>query len=69
LILGEAGDESGDFVIEVNPRVTTSYVGLRRIVHGNLADAMLRVAAGEQIELSFDTQPVRFSPAGVVSVA
>jgi hypothetical protein len=32
-----ADDPSQDCVLEVNPRVTTSYVGLRRIIEGNLA--------------------------------
>lgn len=45
------GDEAGrDVVIEINPRLTTSYVGLRELAVGNLADAMLRIAAGEQRE-------------------
>src|SRR6185295_10816789 len=28
LVLGDAGDGSRDFAIEINPRLTTSYVGL-----------------------------------------
>lgn len=39
LILGNSATQ--DFVIEVNPRVTTSYVGLRRIIANNLAARML----------------------------
>lgn len=39
LILGH--DPADDCVIEVNPRVTTSYVGLRKIVEGNLAARIL----------------------------
>ncbi len=31
LVLGEAADGSRDAVIEINPRLTTSYVGLRRL--------------------------------------
>jgi predicted ATP-grasp superfamily ATP-dependent carboligase len=60
IILGDAADGSSDVVIEVNPRLTTSYLGLRRIVHGNLAAAMLRVAEGELVELCFDVSPVMF---------
>jgi predicted ATP-grasp superfamily ATP-dependent carboligase len=35
------------FVIEVNPRLTTSYVALRRIIHGNLGRMIVRAAAGD----------------------
>lgn len=31
------------FLIEINPRLTTSYVGLRRIINVNLAEAIWRV--------------------------
>jgi predicted ATP-grasp superfamily ATP-dependent carboligase len=44
LVLGAAEDGSADRVLEVNPRLTTSYLGLRRIARGNLAAAMLCVA-------------------------
>src|SRR5439155_2816509 len=37
LVLREAGDGSEDAIIEVNPRVTTAYVALRRLCHDNLA--------------------------------
>ncbi|HEY1858876.1 MAG TPA: ATP-grasp domain-containing protein [Gemmataceae bacterium] len=43
LVLGEALDGSDDVVIEINPRLTTSYVGLRALAESNLAEAMLRV--------------------------
>jgi predicted ATP-grasp superfamily ATP-dependent carboligase len=46
LALGEADDGSGDVVIEINPRVTTSYVGLRRAVEQYLAELMLDVLQG-----------------------
>jgi predicted ATP-grasp superfamily ATP-dependent carboligase len=60
LVLG--GNESGwgDCVIEVNPRLTTSYLGLRRRARGNLAEAMWRIAQGEWTELSFDSEPLQF---------
>jgi predicted ATP-grasp superfamily ATP-dependent carboligase len=44
--LGAAADGSGDAVIEINPRLTTSYVGLRRLARFNLAGALLAVAGG-----------------------
>lgn len=46
LVLGEASDGSADVAIEINPRLTTSYVGLRRLARFNLAEALLAVAAG-----------------------
>jgi predicted ATP-grasp superfamily ATP-dependent carboligase len=35
-----------DVVIEINARLTTSYVGLRRLARFNLAEALLAVASG-----------------------
>lgn len=32
MILGESPDGSDDFVIEINPRLTTSYVGIRQLI-------------------------------------
>jgi predicted ATP-grasp superfamily ATP-dependent carboligase len=49
LILGEAADGSEDRAIEINPRLTTSYVGLRCLADFNLAEVMLRVARGEAV--------------------
>jgi predicted ATP-grasp superfamily ATP-dependent carboligase len=50
LVLGEAADGSRDFAIEINPRLTTSYIGLRALAQDNLAGAMLRAARGELTE-------------------
>lgn len=66
MVLGDAVDGSEDFVIEVNPRLTTSYVGLRAIAKSNLAEAMLNVASGEECDLSFDSRRVQFTPDGQV---
>jgi predicted ATP-grasp superfamily ATP-dependent carboligase len=66
LILGQAADGSEDHVIEINPRLTTSYVGLRRACRQNLAAAMLAVAAGEVAALSFNDQPVEFRADGTL---
>jgi len=49
LVLGEASDGSQDWVIEINPRLTTSYVGLRALAETNLAEAMLRIVAGSEV--------------------
>ncbi len=47
LVLGDANDASDDWIIEINPRITTSYVGLRKLSTSNLADAILRTIQGE----------------------
>jgi tyramine---L-glutamate ligase len=44
LILG--ADETGDRAIEINPRLTTSYLGLRRHFQGSLAQELLNVFSG-----------------------
>jgi predicted ATP-grasp superfamily ATP-dependent carboligase len=46
LVLGETEDGREDQVIEINPRLTTSYIGLRRLAYTNLAEAMLHVGMG-----------------------
>src|SRR5262249_10569935 len=42
LVLGDRADGSADWVIEINPRLTTSYLGLRELAEQNLAEMMLR---------------------------
>jgi predicted ATP-grasp superfamily ATP-dependent carboligase len=65
LVLSGAADGRDDEVIEINPRLTTSYVGLRRLARFNLAEAMLRVAAGDSVPpLTWLPGPVRFSADG-----
>jgi tyramine---L-glutamate ligase len=49
LVLGDADDGSGDAAIEINPRLTTSYLGLRQLAHFNLAEALLAVARGSPL--------------------
>ncbi len=39
----------GPRIIEINPRLTTSYVGLRRVVEGNLAGLILDAALGRRL--------------------
>jgi predicted ATP-grasp superfamily ATP-dependent carboligase len=55
-----------DYVIEINPRLTTSYVGLRAACRGNLAEALLKIAQGEPAELSFRDDPLQFDADGTV---
>ena len=67
LVLGEADDGSGDFAIEINPRLTTSYIGLRVLTPDNLALAMLRVALGQDMGcLSWHDETVRFHADGAI---
>lgn len=49
MVFGEANDGSEDVVIEVNCRLTTSYIGLRVLAIDNLAEVMLRLAEGEEV--------------------
>jgi tyramine---L-glutamate ligase len=44
LVLGD--DSSGDVVIEINPRVTIPYVGLRHMIAGNLGARLLGLESG-----------------------
>lgn len=53
LVLGESADGADDVVIEINPRVTTSYIGLRAAIEENLAEAMLRAAQGQASTSTF----------------
>lgn len=46
MILGPCSDAKDDMVVEINPRLTSSYVGLRRLLGSNLAQSILDVAAG-----------------------
>ena len=67
LVLGEADDGRGDMVIEINPRVTTSYIGLRALAAGNLAAAMLQVVRGEPVgPLRWRRGRVTFTAGGLV---
>lgn len=67
LVLGREPDGSDDYVIEVNPRLTTSYVGLRAVAKSNLAAAMLRVAEGDPSPVEFSDHRLEFDVDGNVS--
>jgi predicted ATP-grasp superfamily ATP-dependent carboligase len=58
LVLGDAGD----WVIEINPRLTTSYLGLRQLAKKPLTDALLRIAKGEELRLEWHPGPIDFLP-------
>jgi tyramine---L-glutamate ligase len=64
LVLGHDSSGSEDYVIEINPRLTTSYLGLRMLANVNLAGAMLDIAAGCEPALSFGTRPIEFAANG-----
>jgi predicted ATP-grasp superfamily ATP-dependent carboligase len=66
LVLGNDPDGGEDVVIEINPRLTTSYVGLRRAVKQNLAQAIVDVAEGREVELALRPNLVEFSADGAV---
>jgi predicted ATP-grasp superfamily ATP-dependent carboligase len=51
LVLGRRSDGREDYVIEINPRLTTSYIGLRRLTRNNLAAAMLDVVRSRTVRL------------------
>jgi predicted ATP-grasp superfamily ATP-dependent carboligase len=61
LILGKNHDGSEDCVIEVNPRLTTSYLGLRQLTPVNLAGLMLQAALGQSFPtIVWSQEPIRF---------
>jgi predicted ATP-grasp superfamily ATP-dependent carboligase len=67
LVLGVAADGSRDYTIEINPRPTTSYVGLRALADFNLAEKLLWVVAGESPgEMRWRRGAVRFLADGTV---
>ncbi len=69
LVLGPDPSGRDDVVIEVNPRLTTSYVGLRAAATTNLAAAMLAAVQGESPTVEFGARPLEFDAAGNVSFA
>jgi predicted ATP-grasp superfamily ATP-dependent carboligase len=66
LVLGSASDGSQDSVIEINPRLTTSYIGLRALAETNLAEALLSVVVGSQTALKWRSGQVHFCTDGKV---
>ena len=64
LILGRCPNGTEDVVVEINPRLTTSYLGLRVAVRCNLAGAMLQAAAGLRPEIPPPAARVTFTAAG-----
>ncbi len=65
LLLGECSSE--DMVIEINPRLTTSYVGLRQMIHGNLAARLFDIETGP-VSCIVPVNSVHWTPEGNVWV-
>ncbi len=63
LVLGQSVSE--DYVIEINPRLTTSYVGLRRMINGNLAARLFDIETGP-VSCCTTVDSVRWTPDGQV---
>ncbi len=72
LILGrESGSPTDPFpvdtVVEINPRLTTSYVGLRALARENLAERWLEAMLGQPVgPIGWRDGEVRFSASGEV---
>jgi tyramine---L-glutamate ligase len=67
LILGRDPTGSEDAVIEINPRLTTSYVGLRAATNDNLAQVMLHCRNNIDHPIAFSSRPLEFDAEGAVS--
>ncbi len=66
MILSDDLAAQQDVVLDVNPRLTTSYVGLRRASASNLAAAMLAIGHGRSHPLFFRPDQVKFNCQGRV---
>ncbi len=62
MVLGDSSDE--DYAIEINPRVTMSYVGLRQLCEGNMLEPLIFPERGTK--LTWRDATVRFDAAGTV---
>jgi len=67
LLLGHAANGCEDMVIEINPRLTTSYVGLRHCLAGNLVAAILDVHGGEPATITKTDRRFQFTASGDVA--
>ncbi|MDP6641693.1 MAG: ATP-grasp domain-containing protein [Nitrososphaerales archaeon] len=48
----------GPFILEINPRLTVSYIGLKRISKVNLAKSIVKASSGETLPTPFKIQGV-----------
>jgi tyramine---L-glutamate ligase len=56
-----------DMAIEINPRLTTSYLGLRHLCRDNLGELWLRLARAEPATTAWQPGPVRFRADGTIA--
>ncbi len=69
LILGLSESGSDDVAIEINPRLTTSYVGLRALARHSIGDAILAASCAKIMPNSaWRNASVTFQPDGEVTV-
>ena len=68
ILLGAADDGSADLVVELNPRCTTSYAGLRHIFHGNLAEAWITTVQGSTLEMAWLSRGVQWDNQGNIKL-
>ncbi|WP_020471718.1 ATP-grasp domain-containing protein [Zavarzinella formosa] len=61
------GDDGRDWAIEINPRLTTSYVGLRAKADTNLMAAILSIVRGEETTVAWRNEGYAFTPDGTVT--
>ncbi|MGL6075781.1 MAG: ATP-grasp domain-containing protein [Fimbriiglobus sp.] len=67
LILGDDPSGDKDYVLEINPRLTTSYIGLRAKANDNLMSLMWRIAVGEEgVSVRWKPEHVVFHANGIV---
>jgi tyramine---L-glutamate ligase len=67
LVLGDATDGSQDVVIEINPRLTTAYLGLREVLGTSLAAAWLQICNDQPCgDIPRATHRVKFDKFGRV---
>lgn len=62
------GDE-GPVVIEVNPRLTTAYLGVRAVLDENVAQLAIEACRGDLPPQPITRRRVRFTASGVVAAA
>jgi predicted ATP-grasp superfamily ATP-dependent carboligase len=66
LVLDRGGAHEQGAVVEINPRLTTSYIGLRRLACVNLMQALLDVVQGKPPTLEWRAGSVRFDADGTI---
>jgi predicted ATP-grasp superfamily ATP-dependent carboligase len=66
LVLGPDPDGGEDYANEINPRQTTSYLGLRQLCADNLAELWLRVLRGERVEPRWQPGVIEFDADGTI---